>query len=302
MSPTSCTCPRIPIARTAEEAREGSAARVSARTIRTRTRAIREHLPDKRRIALADAQFVIAREYGFRELGRAEGRTSRVPPPRSTNPLHERVQTRARCRRCADSLRDLFARHPQRVRSSMRRCSRSTAPALVHFASAGERRARGRASASPARIRTGAATGGRADFTLCTWRSDAVAERLLARGRRRGRVRGGPPGPSRPARSDAPRGSRARARARRRRADAAPLRTFRDAVDLLLDRTARTSMRGTSITAHAGPVDAERERGGGRLRARASTWWSAAQPPTSSWPRRSGSPRGCARCSRPIRR
>ena len=73
---------------------------------------VREHLPDKAAIALADAQFVLAREYGFRSWAalksHLEGATTATPPAS----LHEAFR-RAFDRGDAAEVRALFDRHPE---------------------------------------------------------------------------------------------------------------------------------------------------------------------------------------------
>jgi ankyrin repeat protein len=73
---------------------------------------VREHLPDKATITLADAQFVLAREYGFRNWAalksHIEGKTAATPPAS----LHEAFR-HAFDRGDAAEVRALFDRYPE---------------------------------------------------------------------------------------------------------------------------------------------------------------------------------------------
>lgn len=71
---------------------------------------IRRHLPDKPALSLADAQFVLAREYGFRSwaaLGAHVREASAPIPPSVLAELHAALSARDAAR-----LRDLLLRHP----------------------------------------------------------------------------------------------------------------------------------------------------------------------------------------------
>ncbi|HET7231992.1 MAG TPA: hypothetical protein VFJ16_18445 [Longimicrobium sp.] len=71
---------------------------------------VRRHLPDKPELSLADAQFVLAREYGFRSWAalRDHVRTASAPiPPSVLEELHAALSARDAAR-----LRELLLRHP----------------------------------------------------------------------------------------------------------------------------------------------------------------------------------------------
>lgn len=72
---------------------------------------IRRHLPDRARPTLADAQFVLAREHGFRSWAALKAHVEQAaePVPRS---LHEEFQ-QAFAARDAGAVRALLRRHPQ---------------------------------------------------------------------------------------------------------------------------------------------------------------------------------------------
>lgn len=104
------------------------------------TQRVREHLPDKARITLADAQFTIAREYGFRDWGALkrwvegdDGDPGAVDHAR----IHADLK-RAFDDRDTRSIRELFDRHPGALGMIDAPLCPFDAPALVHFASAGD--------------------------------------------------------------------------------------------------------------------------------------------------------------------
>jgi ankyrin repeat protein len=101
---------------------------------------VRRHLPDKRRITLADAQFVTAREYGFESWARlkthielaATGQT----PALAANALDE--LRRAFHARDAAAVRALFERHPAARAMIDAPLFPFDSPALVHIAGEGD--------------------------------------------------------------------------------------------------------------------------------------------------------------------
>jgi len=95
---------------------------------------IREHLPDKQRLTLADAQFTVAREYGFESWAALKAHiaaASRQPPRDLQQRLHEAFE-----RRDWQTVRHLFGSHPGfRARIDDPVFPFDT-PVLVHFAAA----------------------------------------------------------------------------------------------------------------------------------------------------------------------
>lgn len=96
---------------------------------------IREHLPDKRRIALADAQFVIAREYGFSNWAALR---SVVSSASSMPPSARDEFTRAFNSRDVETVQALFARYPAARAMVDAPLFPFDSPAIVHFAGAGD--------------------------------------------------------------------------------------------------------------------------------------------------------------------
>ena len=95
---------------------------------------IQEHLPDKQRIALADAQFVIAREYGFRSWAELKSAvSSRRLPPTVRDQL-----TRAFAACDATAVRLLCERYPDARALIDAPVFPFDSPAIVHFAGAGD--------------------------------------------------------------------------------------------------------------------------------------------------------------------
>lgn len=95
-------------------------------------RRVRDALPDKHRIALADAQYVLAREYGFASWGELRRHVeAHAAPPRS--PL-ERMR-RAIDASDAKAVRLLLERHAELRAAVNEPLFPFDSPALVHFAS-----------------------------------------------------------------------------------------------------------------------------------------------------------------------
>jgi ankyrin repeat protein len=100
---------------------------------------VRRHLPDKRRITLADAQFVTAREYGFESWAKLKAHVehaaaSDAGAPRA-NVLDE--LRRAFHARDAEAVRGLFERHPAARAMIDAPLFPFDSPALVHVAGEG---------------------------------------------------------------------------------------------------------------------------------------------------------------------
>lgn len=98
---------------------------------------IRRHLPDRKRIALADAQFVLAREYGFESWPKLKAHIEAAVAPAIPQALREEFR-RAFAKRDAASVRDLLRRHPAARALIDAPLFPFDAPALVHFASEGD--------------------------------------------------------------------------------------------------------------------------------------------------------------------
>lgn len=71
---------------------------------------VRTHLPDKPRITLADAQFVLAREYGFESWAKLKSHIENIGRPVAESVLDEFRRAFTACD--ADAVRELFERHP----------------------------------------------------------------------------------------------------------------------------------------------------------------------------------------------
>ena len=97
---------------------------------------IREHLPDRDGISLADAQFVLAREYGFRSWkalrSHIERTTTAVP-----GSVRDEFRAAFEAGR-ADRVRRLFERHPEARALIDAPVFPFDSPALVHFAGRGD--------------------------------------------------------------------------------------------------------------------------------------------------------------------
>jgi ankyrin repeat protein len=96
---------------------------------------IREHLPDKQRIALAEAQFVIAREYGFSNWAALKSVVSSASgfPPSTPDEF-----ARAFNSRDVKTVQALFARYPAARAMVDAPLFAFDSPAIVHFAGAGD--------------------------------------------------------------------------------------------------------------------------------------------------------------------
>ncbi|MEZ4421981.1 MAG: ankyrin repeat domain-containing protein [Gemmatimonadota bacterium] len=99
------------------------------------TARIRQHLPDKRDIGLADAQFTLAREYGFADWAALAAHVAASEALRD-GALHETFR-RAFAAGDLSELRALFERHPVARRMIDAPLFSFDAPALVHFAGQG---------------------------------------------------------------------------------------------------------------------------------------------------------------------
>jgi ankyrin repeat protein len=96
----------------------------------------RRQLPDKERLTLADAQFVLAREYGF--VSWAALKTHLDQPRTEVSPsLHEQFH-RAVNARDAGAVRELLRRNPVARANLDAPVLPFDSPALVHFAGAGD--------------------------------------------------------------------------------------------------------------------------------------------------------------------
>lgn len=93
---------------------------------------MREHLPDKPRITLADAQFTLAREYGFRDWAALKAHIASVTDD-PTETVHEALG-RAFDARDLDEIRALFTRHPATRAMIDAPVFPYDSPAIVHFA------------------------------------------------------------------------------------------------------------------------------------------------------------------------
>lgn len=99
------------------------------------TNRIREHLPDKQRIALAEAQFVIAREYGFSNWAALKSVVSSA----GSIPSSARDEfTRAFNSRDVKTVQALFEKYPVARAMVDVPLFPFESPAIVHFAGAGD--------------------------------------------------------------------------------------------------------------------------------------------------------------------
>ena len=264
-SPFRRSLPARPRPRAAEEAGEGAAGAFTAGDAEARAR-IRAALPDKQRITLADAQFVLAREYGFANWAELKQhidatRRSDAPARRAHARAHSTGATPARC----DASSQQSRRAPRSGSTSP--SSPSTRPPIVAYAN------------DPAMVDVllefGADPNRRSEWWAGGFHAlhsrDRRRRRTIARRRRGSRcVRGGASRSRRPARAMIARGPGPRARARRRRPNAAPLRAVarRRRSAARRRRRHRRARRGSSLD--AGGVDARSQRtGAGRYDARA---------------------------------
>ena len=92
---------------------------------------IRAVLPDKQRIALADAQFVLAREYGFVDWSALRQHIDAIEEQR--RPPHERIAAAFR-RRDPDAVRRIFQQQPALRQMIDAPLFSFNAPAIVHCA------------------------------------------------------------------------------------------------------------------------------------------------------------------------
>src|SRR3954462_8789253 len=92
---------------------------------------IRAVLPDKQRIALADAQFVLAREYGFTDWSALRQHIDALEEQR--RPPHERIAAAFR-RRDPDAVRRIFQQQPALLKMIDAPLFSFNAPAIVHCA------------------------------------------------------------------------------------------------------------------------------------------------------------------------
>ncbi len=97
---------------------------------------VRAILPDKPRVGLAEAQLVIAREYGFRNWAALVDQIRSAAPP-SASPLHDEIR-RAFERRDLGTIRKIVSESPEARRLLDAPLFPFDAPAIVHFAGAGD--------------------------------------------------------------------------------------------------------------------------------------------------------------------
>ncbi|MFL5386224.1 MAG: ankyrin repeat domain-containing protein [Longimicrobiaceae bacterium] len=97
---------------------------------------IRRHLPDKQRPTLADAQFVLAREHGFRSWAALKAHVEQAAEPVSRSLMEE--FHRAFAARDADAVRALLRRHPEARARIDEPAFSFGATALGHFAGEGD--------------------------------------------------------------------------------------------------------------------------------------------------------------------
>lgn len=95
---------------------------------------VRRHLPDKQRITLADAQFAIAREYGFESWAKLKTHIERAGV---AEPVLEKFR-HAFGARDAEAVRGLFERYPAAREMIDAPLFPFDAPALVHVAGTGD--------------------------------------------------------------------------------------------------------------------------------------------------------------------
>lgn len=144
------------------------------------TARIRQHLPDKQYITLADAQFVLAREYGFGDWARLKAHILAAHAEVLTDSTQAEFQ-RAFHSRDAAALRKLLQRHPAAHAAINAPLFPFGSPALVHIAGSGD------VAMVDVLLEFGADPNRRSDWWAGGWHalhsaSDAVAERLLAAG------------------------------------------------------------------------------------------------------------------------
>jgi hypothetical protein len=90
---------------------------------------VREQLPDKRTITLADAQFVLAREYGFANWAELKHRIEEKPEPNPLEAIRDALEQRD-----ARAVRRLLQRHAELRAAINEPVFSFDSPALVAFA------------------------------------------------------------------------------------------------------------------------------------------------------------------------
>lgn len=98
---------------------------------------LRRHLPDKKRITLADAQFVLAREYGFESWAKLKAHLRTVGAGVVEKSVREAFR-RAFDARDAAAVRELLRRHPAARAAIDAPLFPFDSPALVHVAGQGD--------------------------------------------------------------------------------------------------------------------------------------------------------------------
>jgi hypothetical protein len=99
-------------------------------------RRVREHLPDKQRITLADAQFAIARGYGFKSWATLKSQLATLAA--AVSPSVREALKRAFDAREVATLRELFEQHPAARTMIDAPLFSFDSPAIVHFAGTGD--------------------------------------------------------------------------------------------------------------------------------------------------------------------
>lgn len=98
---------------------------------------IRLHLPDKKRITLADAQFILAREYGFESWAKLKAQIRTMAVGVLGRPVWEAFR-HAFAERDAAAVRELLERHPAARALIDAPLFSFDSPALVHIAGSGD--------------------------------------------------------------------------------------------------------------------------------------------------------------------
>lgn len=141
---------------------------------------IRRHLPDKRRITLADAQFVLAREYGFDSWTKFKAHVERAGDAGLPAPVSEAFRHAFEARD-AGAIRELFRHHPGARAVIDAPLFPFDSPALVHVAGQGD------LALVDVLLEFGADPNRRSDWWAGGWHAlhsarGAVAQRLLDAG------------------------------------------------------------------------------------------------------------------------
>lgn len=141
---------------------------------------VRAQLPDKGRITLADAQFVIAREYGFDNWARLKAHIASMSPATLPNDLHQAF-SRALNARDAAEVRRLLKQHPAARGLINAPIFSYDSPVLVHLAGSGD------LPLIDVLLEFGADPNRRSDWWAGGWHalhsaSGAVADRLIEAG------------------------------------------------------------------------------------------------------------------------